>query len=280
MNDLFPESVPPRREPKAKPPVSSVNGLIRNNLLLAAEAHREILVYSSDRKLFDAQTIRRAFGLSAEIAVTDIRDRHVESYSARPVHLLPGAIPPLPILKVLQHREMRIVDLPEAMLHQLSIRCLSLHQPWASLMKLRAKRWETRDWRAEWRGLIAIHAAKSEKSMGIARENAYFRSALSEIQHPFGKILGVGRLADVIPTERWLRTVFAARPTAEAGEYQFGNYNPERFAWSIPEFQSLPEDIHFSAQQGLFPLPQDAIDALTSQLPNLHRTPLIHAPLY
>src|SRR5580765_8422282 len=41
-----------------------------------------------------------------------------------------------------------------------SMKILSLHQPWASLVAIGAKRYETRSWKTDYRGPIAIHAAK------------------------------------------------------------------------------------------------------------------------
>lgn len=41
------------------------------------------------------------------------------------------------------------------------IKCISLHQPWATLVALGAKSYETRDWSPgnRWRGRLCIHAA-------------------------------------------------------------------------------------------------------------------------
>ncbi len=36
---------------------------------------------------------------------------------------------------------------------------LSLHQPWATLLLLGAKRYETRSWRTDYRGPLLIHTS-------------------------------------------------------------------------------------------------------------------------
>lgn len=41
----------------------------------------------------------------------------------------------------------------------LGMRCLTLWQPWASLIAVGAKRFETRSWGTDWRGSLAIHAS-------------------------------------------------------------------------------------------------------------------------
>jgi hypothetical protein len=40
------------------------------------------------------------------------------------------------------------------------IKCISLWQPWASLVAVGAKRIETRGWATAYRGRLGIHAAK------------------------------------------------------------------------------------------------------------------------
>lgn len=40
------------------------------------------------------------------------------------------------------------------------MKAISLWQPWATLVAIDAKRFETRSWKTNYRGLLAIHAAK------------------------------------------------------------------------------------------------------------------------
>lgn len=40
------------------------------------------------------------------------------------------------------------------------MKALTIHQPWASLIAYGFKRFETRGWRTNYRGLVAIHAGK------------------------------------------------------------------------------------------------------------------------
>ena len=46
------------------------------------------------------------------------------------------------------------------------MRVLTLHQPWASLVAVGAKCFETRSWRTHYRGELAIHAGALEHSIG------------------------------------------------------------------------------------------------------------------
>lgn len=41
------------------------------------------------------------------------------------------------------------------------VKALSLYQPWASLMSMSKKKFETRTWGTSFRGLVVIHASKT-----------------------------------------------------------------------------------------------------------------------
>lgn len=116
------------------------------------------------------------------------------------------------------------------------MKALTLTQPWASLMALRAKRIETRSWYTSYRGEIVIHAAKGfPKWARETCEEPEFARALdgmSADQLPLSvglcvvRIVGVVRAGEVI--ER--ATVALGRPPT-ADEMAFGDYSEERWAW-------------------------------------------------
>ena len=59
------------------------------------------------------------------------------------------------------------------------MKCLSIHQPWAALVVLGAKRFETRSWQTDHRGRMAIHASRTFRdSARMLCEKEPFRSAL------------------------------------------------------------------------------------------------------
>ena len=110
-------------------------------------------------------------------------------------------------------------------------RALSLTQPWASLLVSGKKRIETRSWATQYRGWLAIHAAKTFPGHCVALCNKErFRSALADIgifnpgDLPLGALLGVAWLGECLHTDdvTWDR---------ESDEYAFGNFEPGRYAW-------------------------------------------------
>ena len=85
------------------------------------------------------------------------------------------------------------------------MRVLTVLQPWASLIVLRAKQYEYRYWRTSYRGPVAIHAGHSltDQARHLARtEYAHVLTVKykdkSYLWLPTGAILGVMDLADCV----------------------------------------------------------------------------------
>ena len=118
-------------------------------------------------------------------------------------------------------------------------RCLSLIQPWATLMAIGAKKIETRSWGTPYRGWLAIHASK-----GFPREciDLCFDSPFADVLSaagigtpgdlPRGQVLCVGRVVDVVSTNLWT-------PDPDSNEYAFGGYGPDRFGWKFEDIKRI-----------------------------------------
>ena len=83
------------------------------------------------------------------------------------------------------------------------IRCISLWQPWASLMARGHKYFETRSWDTKIRGEVWIHAAKSVEGAGphdgAERCVAYLEAYLNV--YPEQRAAAVKRLGGLVPVE-------------------------------------------------------------------------------
>jgi hypothetical protein len=140
------------------------------------------------------------------------------------------------------------------------MKCISLWQPWASLMMIGAKKVETRGWSTNYRGPLAIHAAKHrDKDCEAYMGHPDFREAFWNVifdkpsayeELPFGCIIAVVQLIGM------RRTNEAARDISEK-EWEFGDYSPGRWAWFTDRAVMLNGAIPFKARQGLFDLPPD-----------------------
>lgn len=119
------------------------------------------------------------------------------------------------------------------------MRCLTLTQPWATLISIGAKRIETRSWGTHYRGLIAIHAAAGFPR--DCRENCFvspFGEALrragiySAEQLPLGAVVAVCRLVECKSTGTlgvpppWL-------PEEGSDEWEFGDFSHGRYGWFL-----------------------------------------------
>lgn len=141
------------------------------------------------------------------------------------------------------------------------MRCITIRQPWATLIAIGAKRLETRSWRTIYRGELGIHAGKQIDRK--ACETEPIRSLLlahgysSADQLPMGAIVAVCRLNDCLSVRSnsgetaWLG-VGLRRLEAAGQEYRFGDFAPGRYAWELTELRPLPEPIPALGKQGLW----------------------------
>jgi hypothetical protein len=137
------------------------------------------------------------------------------------------------------------------------MKALTLWQPHAALVAARIKRFETRKWRTEHRGQLAIHAA--DRTPREARELCKlpaFRYALRNVPAPLvhGCIIAVVDLAEVVRTEDLLgqldmfeqgqlAAVAMPLPDDFYQQLHFGNFGPNRFAWRLGNVRALKEPI-------------------------------------
>lgn len=138
---------------------------------------------------------------------------------------------------------------------------LSLWQPWATLMALGVKRYETRSWAADYRGDLVIHAAK--------RIEWDYASALYRdlgLQPPTSFVTGAAlcivRLDDIEPIRELTMYLLA-----NARERLCGDYRDGRYAWKTSDLRVLPEPVKMRGAQGLRTVEDDALQEIIRQFP-------------
>jgi len=156
---------------------------------------------------------------------------------------------------------------------RLSLKGLSLYQPWASAMRARAKMIETRDWRTDYRGWLAIHAAKkwNRELAGLALEEP-FRSALFETEPlfdaapdnllPRGAFVAVGLLRHCLSTDRYRQFI----PPKTSVEYALGDYSEGRFMWVFDVVIPMPAPVYALGQRRLWTVTGGALDVIEEML--------------
>jgi hypothetical protein len=151
------------------------------------------------------------------------------------------------------------------------MKALSIWQPYASLIAINAKQYETRSWATKYRGPIAIHAAAkspaavyrildSDVVREIEKAIAPLAATAENIGHlrakclPLGKVIAIANLTDCIE----ITPAFAASVSAE--ERAFGDWTLGRYAWKLESVNPLPFFIPAKGQQGIWNFQTDKIN--------------------
>ena len=150
------------------------------------------------------------------------------------------------------------------------LRGFTLHQPWASLIAVGAKRIETRSWATSYRGWLAIHAGRRIPDSALL-DSEPFASALGLNAHgvwlPLGSIVAVAHLERIAPTgdAGTIPLLCQRRGWDWETERLFGDFTPGRFGWVLTDVQSLREPIPCRGAQGLWPVPDSVVAQILAQ---------------
>ncbi len=153
------------------------------------------------------------------------------------------------------------------------MKAISVIQPWASLIMLGAKRFETRSWQTTHRGPLLIHASK--KLPPAAFELCHkepFKTALAPLLLPYerpsdqrafqecpwdlplGFLLGIVEILDCRKAEDVVADI-----TVPEQERAFGDYRPGRWAWELNVLEKFETPIPLPGHLGLWDVPPDLL---------------------
>jgi len=131
------------------------------------------------------------------------------------------------------------------------MKTLSLLQPWASLVVMGVKKIETRSWKTDYRGPLLIHASLGKKGSLLSAEAPFKKFIKAFKSLPFGSVIGVVLLEDVVPVEHLLLSDHElASLTME--EKAFGDYSKGRYAWLLTDPKIFDHPIPFKGTLGLW----------------------------
>lgn len=139
------------------------------------------------------------------------------------------------------------------------MKAITIHQPWASLIAHELKRIETRSWRTNYRGKLAIHASLTMPDMNSVKSiNEALKRKCGATDLPYGKILAVADLIDCQKViDRSMLNFAKFEAILESGqivkddEYSFGDYTPGRYAWILDNIQQI-DPAAVRGRQGLW----------------------------
>ncbi len=150
------------------------------------------------------------------------------------------------------------------------MKTISLYQPWASLVVLGHKTWETRSWSTSYRGRLAIHASKkftqTQRELCLKWPFSKYITQNPDTM-PRGFVLGSVDLMDCIRTEGWMarHQLFETEHVQE--EFRFGDYSPGRFAWELCNPIVFKEPIPAKGSLGIWEFPESALGHLAQESP-------------
>ncbi len=164
------------------------------------------------------------------------------------------------------------------------MKAITIRQPWAHLIATGDKLYETRSWKTEYRGPIAIHAAKM-----VDQSVCYIMSPLATLDWltecgitskvlredlPRGAVIATAELVRIwrivyhpgLNVDRAKNIQLGAesltldRHAPDFGDYfvpteketAFGNWKPGHYAWELQNVKVLPEPIPAMGKQGLW----------------------------
>ncbi len=127
------------------------------------------------------------------------------------------------------------------------MKVISLTEPFATLIKEKKKRIETRSWKTSYRGELYIHAS-STRVPKEWKENKELMNLVQE-ELTFGKIICKCNLVDCIEmTEEWIDKIKKKQPE----EYACGIYEKGRYAWVLEKIEPLEEPITVKGHLGIW----------------------------
>lgn len=153
------------------------------------------------------------------------------------------------------------------------MKAITIHQPWAGLIAIGAKRFETRGWKTNYRGPIAIHGSKKnphdlmESLPQLVQTTIYdslydhFNIASGALKRmPTGVIVATANLAecyevhidhtgDIVLLAGGVPKVWIGKDSTEA---IYGYYEDGRYAWEMTDVNWLDEPIPAKGQQGIW----------------------------
>ena len=147
------------------------------------------------------------------------------------------------------------------------MQALTIHEPWASLLVKGKKRYETREWQRNYRGLLAIHSGKQsvhpfDYPLGLSEILDDSKITQDNLNNNKQKIIAIATLKEIhLMTDKFIN---------EQSELErlTGFWQPGRFAWELTNIKPLPQPIAARGMPGLWTVPDNIYVQIQQQLGN------------
>lgn len=121
------------------------------------------------------------------------------------------------------------------------MKCLTIKQPWASLIINGYKKYEFRSWKTYYRGKIYIHAGLSKEKNMIDKVKNY------NLEYISGAIIGEAEIIDCILVDKNFNDLLYKENNLVYGDNHVGMY-----AWKLINIKKYQEPIYIKGKLGLW----------------------------
>ncbi|WLD95448.1 ASCH domain-containing protein [Alkalihalobacillus sp. AL-G] len=139
------------------------------------------------------------------------------------------------------------------------MKVISIIQPWATLIALGEKKFETRSWRTKYKGSLAIHSSKKIDRTAFKRipivQTLKKHGIVLLNDLPTGMILATCNLEgcfEVIEDKGDSAVLGNEYYIASGNEYHLGDFNKGRYGWLLSNVNVLDNLIAAKGQLGLW----------------------------
>jgi len=165
------------------------------------------------------------------------------------------------------------------------MKILTLHEPWASLVALGIKQYETRHWEIGYRGELLIHAASRRmrkgdlailraEVKGIPVSENLLNEALEKIERSprYGCIVALSRLTDCLLMTDAVEDSAPESRVINISQVPFleravGLWDIDRYAFKLENVQPLSQPISFTSRQAkLLDAPESLVLMVRNQM--------------
>lgn len=148
------------------------------------------------------------------------------------------------------------------------MKVLSLTEPYATLIKEKTKRIETRSWKTSYRGELYIHASNT-KIPKRYRENQELMSLVKNKDYPYGQIICKAKLVDCIKmTKDWIEKI----KKENKKEYLSGIYEEGRYAWILEDIEILNHPIYAKGSLNVWTFNEESMKGQLEEILNRNKT--------
>lgn len=121
------------------------------------------------------------------------------------------------------------------------MKCLTIKQPWASLIVSGYKKYEFRSWKTKYRGKILIHAGMSLEKTYIDKVKEY------NLEYIKGAIIGEAEIMDCILVDKNFDDYLKNENNIVYGKDHIGSY-----AWKLDNIKKYKEPIYVKGKLSLW----------------------------